>query len=310
MRTIHEVDKLELRNKHFELEAGRYKLTITFILLFVLLLALLVIGFHYIRVKRIKNLLEKSDKELKKDKEKLLLSEKELTLAKEKAEVSNHFKDVFIANLSHEIRTPLNSIVGFSNLLVNVQREDEKKEYASIIKKNSDLLLKLVNDTVCVSLLQAGEMPLVLENVDVKKICWQLVDEYESKLVSGVSLKIILPASDVFMKTDTMCLRQVLDNLISNAVKFTVKGEIILKLELSEHNCLARFIVEDTGTGIPKEIQEKIFDSFEKNDSFTQGIGLGLTICKFIVHRLNGTIMLDTSYKNGTRMIFTHPIIL
>ena len=112
------------------------------------------------------------------------------------------------------------------------------------------------------------------------------------------------------MKTDTMCLRQVLDNLISNAVKFTVKGEIILKLELSEHNCLARFIVEDTGTGIPKEIQEKIFDSFEKNDSFTQGIGLGLTICKFIVHRLNGTIMLDTSYKNGTRMIFTHPIIL
>jgi signal transduction histidine kinase len=191
-----------------------------------------------------------------------------------------------------------------------VQREDEKKEYASIIKKNSDLLLKLVNDTVCVSLLQAGEMPLVLENVDVKKICWQLVDEYESKLVSGVSLKIILPASDVFMKTDTMCLRQVLDNLLSNAVKFTTKGEIVLKLELLENDCLARFIVEDTGIGIPKDIQGRIFDSFEKSDSFTQGIGLGLTICKFIAHRLNGAIRLDTSYKNGTRMIFTHPIIL
>jgi signal transduction histidine kinase len=310
LRTIHEVDKLELRNKHFELEAGRYKLTIAFILLFVLLLALFVIGFHYIRVKRIKNLLEISDKELKKDKEKLLLSEKELTLAKEKAEVSNHFKDVFIANLSHEIRTPLNSIVGFSNLLINMQREDEKKEYASIIKKNSDLLLKLVNDTVSVSLLQAGEIPLALENVNVKKICQQLADEYESKLAFGVSLKIILPESDVYIKTDTMCLRQVLDNLLSNAVKFTTKGEIVLKLELLENDCLARFIVEDTGIGIPKDIQGRIFDSFEKSDSFTQGIGLGLTICKFIAHRLNGAIRLDTSYKNGTRMIFTHPIIL
>ena len=113
-----------------------------------------------------------------------------------------------------------------------MQREEEKKEYVSIIKKNSDQLLKLVNDTVNVSLLQAGEMPLVLENVDVKKICQQLADEYESKLASEVSLKIILPDSDVYIKTDTMCLRQVLDNLLSNAVKFTIKGEIVLKLEL------------------------------------------------------------------------------
>jgi signal transduction histidine kinase len=232
LRTIHEVDKLELRNKQFELEAGRYKLTITFILIFVLLLALFVIGFHYIRVKRIKKLLEKSEEELKKDKEKLLLSEKELTLAIEKVEVSNHFKDVFIANLNHEIRTPLNSIVGFSNLLIDMHWEDGRKEYASIIKNNSEQLLKLVNDTVNVSLLQAGEMPLVLENIDVKKICRELTQEYKSKLVSGVSLKTILPANDIFVKTDVICLRQVLGNLLSNAVKFTKTGKIVLKMEL------------------------------------------------------------------------------
>ena len=310
LRTIHEVDKLELRNKQFELEAGRYKLTITFILIFVLLLALFVIGFHYIRVKRIKKLLEKSEEELKKDKEKLLLSEKELTLAIEKVEVSNHFKDVFIANLNHEIRTPLNSIVGFSNLLIDMHWEDGRKEYASIIKNNSEQLLKLVNDTVNVSLLQAGEMPLVLENIDVKKICRELTQEYKSKLVSGVSLKTILPANDIFVKTDVICLRQVLGNLLSNAVKFTKTGKIVLKMELSGDNSLISFIVEDTGPGISKDMQGKIFDSFEKHNSFTQGIGLGLTICKYISHRLNGTIMLDTSYENGTRMIFTHPIII
>ena len=310
LRTIHEVDKLELRNKQFELEAGRYKLTITFILIFVLLLALFVIGFHYIRVKRIKKLLEKSEEELKKDKEKLLLSEKELTLAIEKVEVSNHFKDVFIANLNHEIRTPLNSIVGFSNLLIDMHWEDGRKEYASIIKNNSEQLLKLVNDTVNVSLLQAGEMPLVLKNIDVKKICRELTQEYKSKLVSGVSLKTILPANDIFVKTDVICLRQVLGNLLSNAVKFTKTGKIVLKMELSGDNSLIRFIVEDTGPGISKDMQGKIFDSFEKHNSFTQGIGLGLTICKYISHRLNGTITLDTSYENGTRMIFTHPIII
>lgn len=310
LRTIHEVDKLELRNKQFELETGRYKLTITFILIFVLLLALFVIGFHYIRVKRIKKLLEKSEEELKKDKEKLLLSEKELTLAIEKVEVSNHFKDVFIANLNHEIRTPLNSIVGFSNLLIDMHWEDGRKEYASIIKNNSEQLLKLVNDTVNVSLLQAGEMPLVLENIDVKKICRELTQEYKSKLVSGVSLKTILPANDIFVKTDVICLRQVLGNLLSNAVKFTKTGKIVLKMELSGDNSLIRFIVEDTGPGISKDMQGKIFDSFEKHNSFTQGIGLGLTICKYISHRLNGTITLDTSYENGTRMIFTHPIII
>ena len=224
--------------------------------------------------------------------------------------MSNHFKDVFIANLNHEIRTPLNSIVGFSNLLIDMHWEDGRKEYASIIKNNSEQLLKLVNDTVNVSLLQAGEMPLVLENIDVKKICRELTQEYKSKLVSGVSLKTILPANDIFVKTDVICLRQVLGNLLSNAVKFTKTGKIVLKMELSGDNSLIRFIVEDTGPGISKDMQGKIFDSFEKHNSFTQGIGLGLTICKYISHRLNGTIMLDTSYENGTRMIFTHPIII
>ena len=167
LRTIHEVDKLELRNKQVELETGRYKLTVTLILSFVLFLALSVIVVHYIRVKRMKNLLEISDRELKKDKEQLLISEKALMAAKENAETSNRLKDKFLSSLSHEIRTPLNSIIGFSSLLSAMADDPESKEYVSVIKHNSDLLLKLVNDTVSVSLLQTDQIPFMLEEIEI-----------------------------------------------------------------------------------------------------------------------------------------------
>jgi signal transduction histidine kinase len=111
------------------------------------------------------------------------------------------------------------------------------------------------------------------------------------------------------LNTDTTRIKQVLENLLSNAVKFTDKGHITLSLELTETGDAVNFIVTDTGCGIPESMQEKVFDSFHKQDSFVRGIGLGLTICKLIAQYLNGSIRLDTEYKNGTKMIFTHPII-
>lgn len=309
LRTIHEVDKLELKNKQIELETGKYKLMVTFILVGLLFLALVVILVHYIRVSRMKKLLEKSDKELKKDKEQLILSEKALSVAKEKAEAANRLKDVFLANLSHEIRTPLNSIVGFSSLLSKMNNELELKEYASIIKQNSDLLLKLVNDTVSVSMLQTEQIPLVWENVEIKQYCEEILAGYNDKLSSGVKLEFKISISEYFLKIDKKQLKQVLDNLLSNAVKFTERGSITLVCIIDEECEKVRFIVEDTGCGIPEEKQNKIFESFEKVDSFVQGMGLGLTICKLVAERLGGTIELDKTYEKGTRMIFTHPII-
>ena len=309
LRTIHEVDKLELKNQQIELEAGKYKLTITCVLIGVLLLGLVVVLTHFIRVNRMKNLLEISDRELKKDKEQLILSEKALFLAKEKAEASNRLKDVFLSNLSHEIRTPLNSIVGFSSLLGNLYDKAETKEYASIIKHNSDLLLKLVNDTVSVSLLQTDQLPLVWEDVDVIQFCHSLLDEYKPKSASQVEMD-FQSMVDVFeLHTDKALLKQLLGNLLSNALKFTEVGKISLIFQVEEEKNVAYFIVQDTGCGIPKEMQNKIFESFEKIDAFTQGIGLGLTICKLISNRLGGSIALDTTYEGGTKMVFTHPII-
>ena len=308
LRTIHEVDKLELKNKQIELETGRYKLTVTIVLVVVLFLALVVILIHFIRVNRMKKLLEKSDRELKKDKEQLILSEKALSIAKEKAEASNRLKDVFLSNLSHEIRTPLNSIVGFTSLLGKMKDEGEMMEYVSIIKHNSDLLLKLVNDTVSVSLLQAEQIQLEWEEIEIKQYCRNILDEYDNKVSSNVKLELKTSFDEFLLKTDKTQLKQVLDNLLSNAVKFTEKGNITLVCEMDEQRENIRFIVEDTGCGIPEEMQDKIFESFEKVDSFMQGMGLGLTICKLVAERLGGTIVLDATYEKGTRMIFTHPL--
>lgn len=307
LRTIHEVDKLELKNKQMELEAGRYKLTITLVLIGVLLLSFIAFLIHYIRVRRMKNLLEKSDKELKKDKDQLILSEKALSLAKEKAEASNRFKDIFLSNLSHEIRTPLNSIVGFSSLLGKLNDKDDTKEYASIIKHNSDLLLKLVNDTVSVSLLQTDQVPLVWEDVEICQFCKTIVEEYEPQASPLVKVEFRASFDTYTLRTDTARLKQVFENLLSNSLKFTEMGRVSLICELE--NDAVRFIVEDTGRGIPVDMQSKIFESFEKIDVFTQGVGLGLTICKLVADRLGGSITLDTTYEKGTRMIFTHPII-
>ena len=305
LRTIHEVDKLELKNKQMELEAGRYKLTITLVLIGVLLLSFIAFLIHYIRVRRMKNLLEKSDKELKKDKDQLILSEKALSLAKEKAEASNRFKDIFLSNLSHEIRTPLNSIVGFSSLLGKLYDKDETKEYASIIKHNSDLLLKLVNDTVSVSLLQTDQVPLVWEDVEIGQFCKTIVEEYEPQASPLVKMEFRASFDTYTLRTDVARLKQVFGNLLSNSLKFTEMGRVSLICEIE--NDAIRFIVEDTGRGIPVDMQSKIFESFEKIDVFTQGVGLGLTICKLVADRLGGSITLDTTYEKGTRMIFTHP---
>lgn len=128
------------------------------------------------------------------------------------------------------------------------------------------------------------------------------------KLKPGVVLNFTPPLPSYTLRTDYPHLKQVLVNLLLNAVKFTEKGEINFSYALDKEARMLHFIVEDTGCGIPKEMQEKIFESFEKVDTFTQGVGLGLTICKLVAHRLGGTITLDSTYENGTRMIFSHPI--
>ena len=313
LRTIHEVDKLELRNKQVELESEKLKLTITLVVMVMLLIALFVVIVHSFYLKRMKTLLEKSDEELKRDKEKLLISEKALSVAKEKAEANNRFKDEYLFNLSREIKAPLESIVGFSSKLGEICVNEDTMEYVSIIKNSSDLLLKLVNDTICVSLLQTEQTPFVLENIEIVQFCKDRLHDVEPKVASGVTLNFRSSADRFIMQTDATRLKQLLEILLTNAAKFTKDGEINLVYLASQEKGYAQFIIEDTGAGIPKDIQEKIFESMELDSSVNvkvpaEGVALGLVICKIVANRLEGSIALDTSFEKGTRIVFTHPI--
>lgn len=308
LRGIHEVDKLELKNQQMQLESSRFKLIASIVLTSVLTFILIFISVNYIRMKRMKNKLEKSEKQLSFEKEQLIESEKQLSIAKEKAEVSNRIKDEFLANLNHEVRTPLNNVVLFSNLLTDLHKKGEGQEYAKIVKDNSDKLLKLVNDTVAVSMLQTGTLPFDYKDVDVCLLCKSLLGEYEVKVAPDVKLEFEYFKDSYMLYTDANRLKQVLDNFILNSLKFTEKGYIKLSINLEENTGMVIFAVEDTGIGVPEDKQDKIFESFEQSDSFTQGLGLGLTICKLIAERIGGTISLDTNYKNGARFVFTHPI--
>jgi signal transduction histidine kinase len=136
-----------------------------------------------------------------------------------------------------------------------------------------------------------------------------LIKDYATKAKPGVIVEAYLHQEAFILNTDKMHIKQLLENLLSNAVKFTDKGRITLSTELVEDENSIRFVVTDTGIGIPETIQNKMFDTFQKQDSFIQGVGLGLTICKLIAQSLNGSICLDTEFKKGTRMIFNHPII-
>lgn len=309
LRTIHEFDKLEIKNNQLEIESRTLKLKIV-ISLAVILLAISVVSFVYIiRIRKIRNKLRISDKMLKEDKRRLLESEKELIAEKEKVEKSLKYKDIFLANMNHEVRTPLNAIVGFSSLLTDLYKDEPSQEYINIIKYNTDLLLKLINDTVDASSLQTGLLTFDYEQVDINSTCSSLIEEMKCNLKDGVILHFIPDIEgEFYFRTDTIRLSQLLSNLLLNSIKFTEKGDIYLRYKIDNEAKQVIFSVEDTGKGIPEEMQKIIFESFQKVDVFGQGLGLGLTLVKLISIKLGGSVAVDSSYKNGTRIIFIHPI--
>ena len=220
----------------------------------------------------------------KKLKDELEVSEGALREAKERAEESSRLKSAFLANMSHEIRTPLNAIVGFSDVLsAGGASEEEQRGYFEIIKTNSDLLLRLINDILDVSRLEADRVSLSLESCNVVQICQQVVASVAQARRSTNQFLFDCNREAVEMRTDVQRLQQVVINLLSNADKFTKEGTITLKLELDTAGNAAVFSVTDTGCGIPLDKQKRVFERFEKLNEYVQGTGLGLSICKLTV---------------------------
>ena len=231
--------------------------------------------------------------------------EEMLVNERDRAEASDRLKSAFLANMSHEIRTPLNAIVGFSSLLASAENVVEKELYNSLISHNNELLLNLINDIIDLSKIDAGYLELHQNWFNLTELLDECVAEYARLLPSGVELLTSYPEHDALVELDKLRIKQILNNFLSNALKNTIRGYVEVFYEIDKH-CV-RIGVKDTGRGIPQNMLEKIFERFEKVDSFAQGVGLGLSICKSIVDKMNGRIQVYSQLGLGTTFIAELP---
>ena len=232
-------------------------------------------------------------------------TEEMLVKARDKAEASDRLKSAFLANMSHEIRTPLNAIVGFSSLLTSTENAAEKELYNSLIGHNNKLLLNLINDVIDLSKIESGYLELRPDWVNLTELLDESVAEYVHQVPSGVELLTNYPAHDSLVELDSLRIKQILSNFLSNALKNTTTGHVEVFYEVDHQS--VRIGVKDTGRGIPQNMLEKIFERFEKLDSFAQGAGLGLSICKLIVEKMNGRVLVDSQLGIGTTFVIELP---
>lgn len=232
---------------------------------------------------------------------------KELDAARIKAEESDRLKSAFLANMSHEIRTPLNAIVGFSKLLASAESAEEKSQYIEIIDKNSEMLLNLFNDILDLSSLEAGSLKFNIRPIKLIDICLQLAQQFHYKTQSSVKLILDDVDTDLYASGDWNRIMQVISNLLSNATKFTTKGEI--HFGYREKEDFVEFYVKDSGIGIAAERAATIFRRFGKVNDFIQGTGLGLTLCRMLVEKMGGRIWLRSQEGKGSRFYFTLPLV-
>lgn len=233
--------------------------------------------------------------------------EEELLKAKEAAEISNHLKSAFLANMSHEIRTPLNAIVGFSNVLAYTEDKNERQEYIKIIENNNTLLLQLIGDILDLSKIEAGVFEFVYSKVNLNVLLMEVIRAARLRLKDdSVVVEFVECLPECVICSDVNRLMQVMNNLITNAIKFTAKGSIRVGYRLREDESLY-FYVSDTGCGIPADKLKEVFGRFVKLNSFQQGTGLGLSICESIVTRLGGQIGVISEVGQGSTFWFTLP---
>ena len=233
--------------------------------------------------------------------------QKELEAARIKAEESDRLKSAFLANMSHEIRTPLNAIVGFSKLVIDAECTNEKEQYAEIIERNSEILLNLFNDILDLSSLEADSLSFNIRPIKLIDICLQLEQQFCYKVKNGTKLILDDVDTELYVSGDWNRIIQIISNLLSNAAKFTPKGEI--HFGYREKEDFVEFYVKDSGIGIPAESVATIFQRFGKINDFVQGTGLGLTLCRMLVEKMGGRIWLRSQEGKGSRFYFTLPLI-
>jgi signal transduction histidine kinase len=228
-----------------------------------------------------------------------------LVLARNKAEESDRLKTTFLANMGHEIRTPLNAIVGFADLLPMVQDENDRNQIISEIQQNNQKLLRIVSGLVSMAEIEAGARSLAMAAVDLNPMFKEIVEVYQPS--TDVPILNHLPQEEMLIRTDQAVLREILDNLMQNAIKFTTNGTITLGYDTNGNQ--VTIWVSDTGKGISKDDQERIFDRFVKLDEFVPGAGLGLSMVKSHVTNLGGTTGVVSELGEGSKFWVSLPLI-
>ncbi len=308
--TLLNVEKLNAEKKELMLQAQQKELhnKTTLIISLIILLGILFIFLY--RENFLKRKLKVSEAELKIRNEELMVSREELRKAKDIAEASSRMKTTFIQSMTHEIRTPLNSIVGFSQVLSDhYSNSPETQEFVNIIKSNSNDLLRLVTDVLTLSELDQYEQLPTDAETDLHAICQLASEVAKDNTQKDVEVLFEPERESLLIRSNSERISQVLNNLAHNAAKFTTRGSIRIAYSVLEAEKKIEISVTDTGTGIPKDQQEAVFERFYKMNSFTQGTGLGLPICRSIAEKLGGSLRIDTSYTEGCRMILTLPLI-
>ena len=243
--------------------------------------------------------------------EQLEIANKKLKEYEEKAlnaEKASKMKSLFLANMSHEIRTPLNAIEGFSRVIVETDSEEERMKYYQIIESNNQRLTSLINEILDLSRVESGEIVMKKSMTDLNLLCENIQQLFKFRCPEGLKLEWDKPLMSVVMNTDANRLTQVFSNLISNALKHTPKGCITYGFRVLNEMKDIEFFVKDTGSGIPPEFIDQIFNTYASKDADLQkGYGLGLALCKIIVEKLGGTIRVDSVVDKGSTFTFTLP---
>lgn len=245
--------------------------------------------------------------------------DKELMLAKEKAEQSDRLKSTFLANMSHEIRTPMNAIVGFAQVLTDPDLSTEEREhFAQIIQRRSDDLLHIINAILDISRIESGTLTVENHEINLNDLLEEMISQFRNKIPEEkrdtlkLYLSSSLPKGEETLITDPYVLKQVLVNLLDNAVKYTSSGSITFGCRPVEGNTII-FFVSDTGIGISPENQAIIFDHFRQADipnaQVYGGTGLGLAICRGLLHKMGGDIWVESESGKGSTFSFTIPFV-